>query len=183
MGFLYNKYVLAVLTIVAALIIAEIIVIGMPLMQSRGKISNSVIPEQVLGSSMYPTIQDGQTVYVDYNAYKSAEVKNNDIIVVLLNDKKYVKRVIAIPGDTVIFGEDGKIYLNEKKLDESYLEGDAFSPAQLKLLVTQLEYYNNIVPLNYYLALGDNRLSSYDSTEYGLLLKDHIQGKVFLKKV
>ena len=103
---------------------------------------------QIYGSSMSPTLKDGQIVF----SVKSAEFKQNDICAFYYNNKILVKRVIAGPGDWVNIDKDGTVYVNDKALDEPYLAeeptGD-FGP-----------YY---VPEDSYFMLGDNRNYSKDS--------------------
>lgn len=91
-----------------------------------------------------------------------------------------MKRVITLPGDKLVFGEDGNIYVNGKKLDESYLlEKDYhFDASKLKILLIPLNQTNDTVPQGIFLVLGDNRRNSFDSESYGFVPVEYILGKV-----
>ncbi len=133
----------------------------------------------IKGNSMNPTLKNEEVVYLDRN-YTS--YKRGDIVAFKLksNDEYFVKRIIAVGDDSIIFGKDGFIYVNGKKLNESYLSGLSFvKDERLKLLLKQLEYYNNVIPKGYVLLLGDNRVNSYDSSEYGVIPIEYLVGKVY----
>lgn len=82
-----------------------------------------------------------------------------------------VKRIVALPGETVSF-LDGKVYVNNRRLDEPYLFGK-----DLTLAVQEVKE-----PIacgrNQYFVLGDNRGDSFDSRNYGPVRRDRILGLV-----
>ena len=86
----------------------------------------------------------------------------------------YIKRVIGLPGEHVQI-KDGKVYINDKELEEDYLQpgivtddfGGIFSDI--------------IVPENTVFALGDNRNSSVDCRFFGCIPLDKIEGKVWIR--
>jgi len=142
---------------------------------------SKTIVEVVHGNSMFPTIKDNQSVEVEYGYYQNHQILRGEIVVIdfRTRNEDFVKRVIAIPGDSVLFGKDSQIYLNDNQLRENYISNnESFNKNELITLLTQLEYYNNTIPEGYYLVLGDNRLDSYDSGSYGLILKERIIGKI-----
>ena len=57
---------------------------------------------QIYGSSMYPTLQDGEIIF----SVKTAEFEPGDIVAFYFNNKILIKRVIAGPGDWVNMAED-----------------------------------------------------------------------------
>ena len=90
--------------------------------------------------------------------------------------KDYIKRVIGLPGETVYI-HDGLVYINDKLLDEPYLEGaqtacrpesDACSSGPVT------------VPAGAVFVMGDNRGNSSDSREWDALPLDRIIGKAWL---
>jgi signal peptidase I len=88
-------------------------------------------------------------------------------------DKDYIKRVIGTPGDTVEV-KDGQVYRNGKLLDESkYLKPTvkAYSGTFLK------EGDTITVPEDEYFVMGDNRLYSSDSREWGFVKRNEIIGE------
>ena len=84
-------------------------------------------PTLVSGDSMLPTLHENDYLIINKIGYKIGEPKNGDVIVfksdLEKNDgttKDLVKRIIGVAGDKVVI-KDGKVYLNDKLLDETYL--------------------------------------------------------------
>lgn len=125
---------------------------------------------------MSPTLFDWEKVKLVTNYYKYNDIKRWDIIWFnLKNSWNYVKRIVAIPKDKIIFWKDWYLYINNIKQKEDYIiSKQKFSINRLSLLLKQLENYDNIIPENMYLVLWDNRLKSKDSTWFGLIHKDQI---------
>ncbi len=80
----------------------------------------------------------------------------------------YVKRLIGLPGD-VWAEKDGDVYINGKKLDESYLK-----PAYRD----HYSYPPRKIPAGQYFMMGDNRAGSCDSRKWGTVPRDNLIGKV-----
>jgi signal peptidase I len=81
----------------------------------------------------------------------------------------FVKRLIALPGERWR-EQDGDIYINDKKLDEPYIE-----PARRDALTSA----EKLVPAGQYIMLGDNRSSSCDSRRWGAVPRENLVGPVF----
>lgn len=108
----------------------------------------------VHGSSMEPTLAEGQRLLVDKITYRLRPPERGEIIVFHYPadpKRKFIKRVIGLPGDVVqIYGH--RLYLNGKPIDEPYIAGpifDSFGPMT--------------VPEGHVFVLGDNRNNSDDS--------------------
>jgi signal peptidase I len=135
-------------------------------------------PFQVSGESMYPTFKNKEYILTNIISIKTGNPVRGDVIVFKAptdKDKDFIKRVIGLPGDTVML-QDGFVYLNGKKLDESeYLHSDVrtYGGGFLK------EKEPFTVPAGNYIVMGDNRPFSSDSREWGLLTKGAIIGKSF----
>lgn len=84
---------------------------------------------------------------------------------------RLVKRVIGVPGD-IIDIKDGRVYVNDKLLQEAYVEDLTFA----KVL-----NYPVTVPDNAYFVMGDNRDVSRDSRHFGMISLDHIEGKAIFR--
>ena len=141
-------------------------------------------PFIVKGNSMLPTIADGSTVCVDRESFiwKDGKLSHGDIATFALLtsnnwQEEFIKRVIAIPWDTVSFSE-WKIILNDTPLKESYIQWITYSPDQIGIISLQLRSSNNRVPYGQYLVLWDNRSASKDSTRLGFISQDQFTGKV-----
>lgn len=126
---------------------------------------------QIYGSSMTPTLQDGEIVF----SVKTSEMEQGDIIAFYYNNKILVKRVIAGPGDWVNIDEDGTVYVNDAQLDEPYLAEKAFGDADI-----ELPYQ---VPDGKIFVMGDHRATSVDSrhTTVGCVAQEQIVGKIIFR--
>lgn len=86
----------------------------------------------------------------------------------------FVKRLIGLPGETieVRLNEQGKgqVYVNGRRLEEPYIQPERRSDKQ---------YGPTVIPQESYFMMGDNRSSSCDSREWGVVPRDNLIGKVF----
>lgn len=137
-------------------------------------------PVMVKQHSMEPNFYAGDYLIVARQAYSfSGSPEHGDVIVFKTeltdeegNDKNLIKRVIAVPGDTVEI-RDGYVYLNGELLDEPYLMEPGVSGTMDAMTI----------PENMYFCCGDNRAVSNDSrgSQVGLVSEDDIVGKVVLR--
>ena len=122
---------------------------------------------RVDGSSMAPTLADGQFVMVNRLAYKFGEPSHGDIVVFRYPrdpEQDFVKRIIGLPGDTVEI-RGGHVYVNGLQLEESYIAAAARSQGSWT------------VPDDHLFVLGDNRNNSQDSRNFGFVSMDEVLGK------
>lgn len=126
---------------------------------------------QIYGSSMTPTLQDGEIVF----SVKTDQMEQGDIIAFYYNNKILVKRVIAGPGDWVNIQEDGTVLVNNEVLEEPYLAEKAFGDADI-----ELPYQ---VPDGRIFVMGDHRATSVDSrhTTVGCVAQEQIVGKIIFR--
>lgn len=123
----------------------------------------------VQGNSMYPTLHSGDRVI--YNR-RTADYKAGDVIVLKRPDgEEFVKRIVAIAGDTVNI-QNGKVYVNgeEEKLDGPVGETKASDEGDVEYPVT--------VQDDQVFVLGDNREVSEDSRMFGAVSLDDVKGKI-----
>ena len=76
---------------------------------------------KVSGSSMEPTLNDGDNLIVDKISYRFAEPERFDIIVFPFRYEErtyYIKRIIGLPGETVYIDDNGNIYIDGEILEE-----------------------------------------------------------------
>lgn len=123
-------------------------------------------PVKVDGDSMYATLYDGDIMLLNKTSYWFNEIERFDIVVVNHNGKDLIKRVIALPGESVEF-KDNKLYINGKYIEQSFLN---------KNEITEDFVLTNIKENNYFLV-GDNRDISLDSRILGTFDKKDIKGK------
>jgi signal peptidase I len=90
----------------------------------------------------------------------------------------FVKRVIGLPGD-VWREQDGFVYIDGKRLDESYVKLGRRDTQTLTLKDIPPRGKYTRIPPDYYLMMGDNRASSCDSRRWGLVPRKNLIGKVF----
>ncbi len=136
-------------------------------------------PHQVKGSSMFPTFKDQEYLLTDKITYKQRLPMFGDVIVFKapVNENfDFIKRVIAIPGQTVMIKE-GHVYVDGNMLDEFYLPAEyTTSPGQF---LAEGEEFT--VPDNTVMAFGDNRDHSSDSRDWGPVPNQNIVGRVFFR--
>ena len=138
----------------------------------------------VSGESMYPTLKDGEKLFVSKLSYGLVEPygdkvllswkkpERGDIVIYLYNNKIVVKRCLAVGGDELECSAD-KEYNYTLKVGNSRI-------------ALSLEQYLNLkssssVPEGYILAIGDNHAVSVDSRSYGFVAERNILGKVLCK--
>lgn len=132
----------------------------------------------VVGQSMAETLHSGDEILVNRFIYKVTNPKPNDIIVFLPNGNEkshyYVKRVVAVPGDTVLI-ENGVLYVNgelfEEEIDVASIEEAGLASEEITLASDE------------FFVLGDNRNNSEDSryANIGNIKKEHIIGKAWFR--
>ena len=126
---------------------------------------------QIYGSSMYPTIQEGQIVV----SVKGADFIQGDVIAFYYNNKILVKRMIAGPGSWVDIDKKGNVTVDGQPLDEPYLTEKALGDCNIKLPYQ--------VPDGRYFVMGDHRSTSIDSrnTSVGCVAEEQIVGKIVFR--
>ena len=136
-------------------------------------------PFQVNGLSMYPNFKDQEYVLTNIIVTHFKTPTYGDVIVFKAPpepDKDYIKRVIGLPGDTIMV-QNGSVYVNNKVLDESsYLSSDVKTYGGQFLQEGQ----QKTVPAGEYFVLGDNRPESSDSREWGFVPVSYIIGESML---
>ena len=143
----------------------------------------------VYGNSMDPTLRNDQRVFVNKFVYfdpivfksnlnlsfdSTLNPKRGDVVVFDppfpydASGKQFVKRIIAIPGDT-IENSSGIILVNGKPFGNDFGTTSEIS-----------EVPKTLVPEGYYYVLGDNRNSSNDSRNFGFVPRTSIIGRVWV---
>ena len=120
---------------------------------------------------MTPTLEDGDIVL----SLKTSDLQHGDVVAFYYNNKILVKRVIAVSGEWVDIKTNGDIYVNNKRLDEPYLEEKSLGDCNI-----QLPYQ---VPESRIFVVGDHRSVSIDSrnTAVGCVAEEQIVGKLVFR--
>lgn len=162
---------------------------------------------QIPTGSMEPTLLVGDFLLVNKLAYAPTvfpfekailphrDIQHRDIIVFKFPNnltQDYVKRVIALPGDTLEI-KDKQVYINGKPQEEKYkvhIFPEVYSRNGMSGSSTTTEYQLDninrdnfgplVIPAGHVFAMGDNRDNSFDSRFWGPLPIDNIKGRPWL---
>lgn len=161
-----GKFILSFLeTVVVALVISVVLYLFI------------MTPHEVVGNSMHPTYKNGEYLMANKILYKLKKPERGDVIIFKYSETQdFIKRIIGLPGETVML-KDGKIYVNGKLLDESkYLSSSIYTNGGNYLK----EGETVTVPDGRYFVSGDNRPHSSDSREFGSIDMRNIKGKAWI---
>jgi signal peptidase I len=127
-------------------------------------------PVKVEGTSMMPSLQDQERIFVNKFVYRLEPIERGDIVVFRYPrdpSKSFIKRVIGIGGDRISI-DSGQVYVNGKALEEDYVP---------QAYEDQRSYPETVVPKGSYFVLGDHRSMSNDSRDFGPVSQSYIYGK------
>ena len=127
-------------------------------------------PVKVEGTSMMPSLDDQERIFVNKYVYRLEPIERGDIVVFRYPrdpSKSFIKRVIGLAGDRIRI-EAGQVIVNDTPLDEDYVP-----PAY----ADQRSYSEIVVPSASYFVLGDHRTMSNDSRDFGPVNVGFIYGK------
>jgi len=133
---------------------------------------------EVIGSSMLPTLEDGNNLILDKISYRFHEPERFDVIVFPFRNnsgKNYIKRIIGLPGETIRIDSEGNIYIDGELLEENYGREVIKNPGNAinEITLNEKEYF----------VLGDNRNNSEDSRfdEVGKVYRSEILGRAWVR--
>jgi len=127
-------------------------------------------PVKVEGTSMMPSLEDQERIFVNKFVYRLEPIERGDVVVFrypLDPTKSYIKRVIGMAGDRIRI-DGGQVYVNDVPQDEDYVP-PAYADAR--------SYKEITVPDHCYFVLGDHRSMSQDSRDFGPVNQGYIYGK------
>ena len=126
---------------------------------------------RVVGNSMEPNLHDSQYLIVDKISYRLGEPQRGDVIVFEPPNRPnedYVKRVIALPGELVEV-RNGQVFIENQSLAEPYVVyPGSYSMGPRRVGLEEL------------FVLGDNRNSSSDSHNWGMLSQEKVVGRAWI---
>ena len=126
-------------------------------------------PIKINGTSMSPTLKDGEIMILNEIGYHLHGLNRFDIAVAKVDGERLIKRVIGLPGETVEY-KNNELYINGEVVVENFSHGETkdFSLSDINV---------EKIPDDYYFLVGDNRANSKDSRIIGLVHKNKIMGK------
>ena len=131
-----------------------------------------VQPTKVRGESMEPTLHTDEYLLVEKISYRLHEPRRGDVVVFKYprdEQENFIKRVIAIPGDTVEI-DSGRVSINGQPIVEPYL----LQLPRESMPLTE-------IPEGKLFVLGDNRLNSNDSRAFGMVSMGEVLGRAWLR--
>ena len=127
-------------------------------------------PVKVEGTSMMPSLEDQERIFVNKFVYRLEPIQRGDVVVFRYPrdpSKSFIKRVVGLAGDHIRI-EAGQVYVNGTLLDEDYV------PAMYE---DERSYPDILVPPDSFFVLGDHRSLSNDSRDFGPVPQHFIYGK------
>jgi len=127
-------------------------------------------PVKVEGTSMMPSLEDQERIFVNKFVYRLEPIERGDVVVFRYPrdpSKSYIKRVVGTAGDHIRI-DGGQVYVNGEPLDEEYVPSE-YADAR--------SYPEITVPPHSYFVLGDHRSMSQDSRDFGPVTQSLIYGK------
>jgi signal peptidase I len=128
----------------------------------------------VNGSSMVPTLQNGDRLFTSKISYIISEPQRGDIVVIDAPDREdeyYIKRIVGLPNDQITV-KDGLVYINNELYTEPYLT-NIYTNGAVDMIIDSDSYF----------VMGDNRNESHDSrdTSVGTIGSEHVVGKAVFR--
>ena len=117
-------------------------------------------PVKVEGTSMMPSLEDQERIFVNKFVYRLEPIERGDIVVFRYPrdpSKSFIKRVIGLAGDRIRINA-GQVWVNGGRLDENYVP---------KAYEDVRSYSETVVPPGSYFVLGYHRSLSNDSRDFG----------------
>ncbi|MDO8507989.1 MAG: signal peptidase I [bacterium] len=186
-GKIFTKEIIKTILIVSVLIIVVRFFIIQPFI--------------VKGSSMEPNFHDNEYIFVEELSSRIFGLHRGEVIIFKHPENQcdsfisksvinrtflqgpctnFIKRIIGVPGETVVI-KDGTVTIKNKEHPDGFVLNESYIPKSdnYKLLGS----INKTLGKNEYFVLGDNRQpnASLDSREWGVLPKDHITGKAWIR--
>jgi signal peptidase I len=127
-------------------------------------------PVKVEGTSMMPSLDDQERIFVNKFVYRLEPIQRGDIVVFRYprdTTKSFIKRVIGLAGDHIRI-DAGRVFVNGTRLDEDYVP---------RVYEDLRSYPEIVVPPDCYFVLCDHRSLSNDSRDFGPVNENFIYGK------
>ncbi len=134
---------------------------------------------RVEGSSMYDTLENGERLFVTVTDVRFGDVKRDEVVIchypgryhdwfnlgILKTQEYFVKRVVAVPGDT-IYCENGVTHVVYEQDGETVDELLDSRFGQFYIYGSPYDYEAYVLGEDEYFVVGDNRYNSHDSRDW-----------------
>ena len=134
----------------------------------------------VKGDSMNPALRHGDLILIAPNPGSRHSYRRGAVVAARISAPGAgqaiavsVKRVVGLPGEYVRIERDGSVWVQDRLLDEPYLD-----PGSPRAQQTNLSW---LCADDEYILMGDNRTDSWDSRSIGAVAASSIMGAVRLK--
>ena len=144
-------------------------------------------PFIVSGSSMEPNFFNGQYLIIDELSYRFRDPERGQIVVLHPpghSKEYYIKRIVGLPGETVKIDNGHVSIVNDPDkdgaiLEEPYLKNQSLNYPHDPAVVGGKKTLT--LGSDEYFMMGDNRLASSDSRDWGPLTRNEMVGKVIIR--
>jgi signal peptidase I len=137
-------------------------------------------PVKIVGASMEPTLLNNEFGIMDPHEVALNTLSRFDIVVVQQDeaiDRYIIKRVIGLPGETLVFGLQGELTINQSIESQTFIDEETKNKTCYSPMMYGCQAPITIAKDQYYL-LGDNRGASLDSRVLGLFDRTQLIGKL-----
>jgi len=167
---LKNSFVQLILEFLKSLITSLILVL---------LVTNFILkPIKVNGSSMFPSLHDQALGFSNILAYQLFGLNRFDVVIVYVEsmDEYLVKRVIALPNETIEFKNDN-LYIDGVEVQERFINSSYQQQIKTPTRNFTLDFGPVILADDEVFLMGDNRPFSSDSRIFGPFKLDAILSK------
>lgn len=131
----------------------------------------------VSGQSMEPNFHDGDRMIINKIIYSMRDPKPGEVVVLHASKyDDYIKRVIAVEGDTVRIEYDD-VYVNGIRIDEPYIDHEVQAARESHTVYNRFNQEDIVIPEGHIYVLGDNRSNSMDSRSMGPIPINEVVGR------
>lgn len=137
-----------------------------------------VIPVRIDGISMENSLHDENVALINAIGVSEENMKRFDVVVAYCEalNEKIIKRVIGMPGDTIEFKDD-VLFVNGEVIEQKFLDKEFVESSKVTYNADKFtDDFKVVVKDSEYFLMGDNRLRSADSREFGGFTIDKILG-------
>ena len=137
------------------------------------------------GPSMQTTLMPQDRVLVNKMSYKLHDVHRGDVIVFdrVTNEVQHddlIKRVLGLPGEALEI-RSCVVYIDGVQVEEPYLNLEQTSQIEPSARCgSHTDMAPVVIPENMVFVMGDNRVQSFDSRDFGPIDIDKVRGRAFV---